>query len=300
MTRGEAGLRHHDPIPADPVRVVVLGGSGFIGQVLQTALERAGIPTLAPPRVGLDLAADEAGQRLAGLLAPTDSVVLLAALAPDRGRGLAPFRANLAIGTALCVALEQVQVAHVVYFSSDAVYPVEPARITEDSCAQPHDLYGMMHLAREVMVKASSRAPVAVLRPTLIYGAGDTHNSYGPNRLRRAAHREGRITLFGEGEERRDHLLVDDLAALTLLVLRHKSSGTLNLATGRSISYADLARKIAALFDGPIEIVRTPRQTPITHRHFVVTALHRAFPTFRFTPLDDGLAKVHREMREQQ
>jgi nucleoside-diphosphate-sugar epimerase len=284
----------------DPARVVVLGGRGFIGQALLTALECAGIPTLAPPRTELDLAADEAGHRLAGLLKPTDAIVLLAALTPDRGRGLAPFLTNLAIGAALCVALEEVQVAHVVYFSSDAVYPAEPALIAEESCAQPHDLYGMMHLAREVMVKAASRAPVAVLRPTLIYGAGDTHNSYGPNRLRRAAHREGRITLFGEGEERRDHLLVDDLAALTLLVLRHGSSGTLNLATGRSISYAELARKIVAQFDRPIEIVGTPRQTPVTHRHFVVTALHRAFPTFRFTPLDDGLAKVHREMREQE
>ena len=110
------------------------------------------------------------------------------------------------------------------------------------------------------------------------------------------AHKEGRITLFGEGEETRDHILGDDVAALTLLMLRHRSSGMLNVATGQSITYAELAKKVAVLFNEPIDIVSTPRQNLITHRHFDVTALHKAFPTFTFTPLDEGLAKAHRDM----
>jgi nucleoside-diphosphate-sugar epimerase len=112
------------------------------------------------------------------------------------------------------------------------------------------------------------------------------------------AHKERRITLFGEGEERRDHIFVDDVAALIWQVLRHRSRGTLNAATGHSISYDGLARRVARLFDGTIEIVGKPRQQPITHRHFNVSALRRAFPTFRFTTLDQGLATSHREMLE--
>jgi nucleoside-diphosphate-sugar epimerase len=114
------------------------------------------------------------------------------------------------------------------------------------------------------------------------------------------ARKEGRIALFGEGEETRDHILVDDAAALALLVLRHRSTGLLNLATGRSISYAEIARKVASLFDRPIEIVTTLRQNPITHRHFDITTLRTAFPTFAFTPLEKGLAKAHREMLERE
>ena len=117
--------------------------------------------------------------------------------------------------------------------------------------------------------------------------------------LAQAVSKDGKITLFGQGEETRDHIPVDDVAALSVLVLRHCSTGTLNVATGRSISYAEVARKVAALFDKPIEIAGTARQTPITHRHFDVTALRKAFPTFVFTPLEDGLAKAHREMMEQ-
>ena len=296
MSPAGMGLRHHGPEPIDPVRVVVLGGRGFVGSELLAAMKHAGIATLAPPRLELDLTAADASDRLAGILRPTDSLVLLAAVTPDKGRGVGPFMANLTIGAAVARALERVTPAHVVYFSSDAVYPMSAGLVSEASGAQPSDLYGMMHLARETMLTTASRAPVAVLRPTLLYGAGDTHNSYGPNRLRRVAHKEGRIALFGEGEEVRDHLFVDDIVGLTLLALRLRSSGLLNLATGRSISYAELARKIAAQFERPIEIVGTPRQTPVTHRHFDVTALHKAFPAFRFTPIDEGLARAHCEM----
>ena len=293
-------LTHHNRQPENPVRVVVLGRRGFIGSTLLTALERDGLATLAPSSAELDLAADDAGKWLASTLRATDTLVMLATLTPDKGRGMAPFLKNMHMAAQVCMALEQVTPAHVVYVSSDAIYPADVSLVTEQSCAQPADLYGMMHLAREVMVKTSTRAPLAVLRSTLVYGAADTHNSYGPNRFRRVAHKEGRITLFGAGEETRDHILVDDVVALILLALRHRSSGTLNLATGQSLSFAALAHKVAALFDKPIEIVGTPRQNPITYRHFDISALHKAFPTFPFTPLATGLAKAHRDMLERE
>ena len=292
-------LIHHWPKPENPPRVLVLGGNGFLGRAMRAALGKAGIATLAPPRSGLDLTADDAGERTAAMLQTTDAVLMLAALTPDRGRGLALFMQNMKMAAGICAAMQKVRPAHVVYVSSDAVYPADVARITEETCAQPPDLYGVMHLAREVMLKTEVQAPLAVLRPTLVYGADDPHNSYGPNRLRRMARKDGRISLFGQGEEKRDHILIDDVAELIRLTLCHRSSGTLNLATGRSISYAELTHKVAALFEGPIEIVGTPRQNPVKHRHFEVVALHKAFPAFTFTPLEAGLAKAHREMLEQ-
>ena len=292
-------LNHLNENPINPARVVVLGARGFIGRVLVEALQRARIVTLPVSSADLDLTVESAGDRLAAMLQSGDAVVLLSALTPDKGRGLQPFLANIRMAASLCHALAKVVPSQVVYFSSDSVYPMRVGLISEESCAEPEDLYGVMHLAREMMIKSSTKAPVSVLRTTLVYGADDTHNSYGPNRLRRVACKDGKITLFGQGEETRDHIPVDDVAALSVLVLRHCSTGTLNVATGRSISYAEVARKVAALFDKPIEIAGTARQTPITHRHFDVTALRKAFPTFVFTPLEDGLAKAHREMMEQ-
>jgi nucleoside-diphosphate-sugar epimerase len=291
-------LTHHRVPPADPLRVVVLGAAGFIGRALLETLARQGIPAAGIGRTDVDLAAEGAGDRLAGMLRPGDAVVMLAAITPDKGRGLEPFIRNIAAGASVARALEGTTPDHVVYVSSDAVYPMTTGLITEESCAQPADLYGMMHLAREVVLSTATSAPVAILRPTLVYGAGDTHNSYGPNRLRRMAGRDRKVTLFGEGEEMRDHIALEDLIALLVLTLRHRSAGVLNLATGQSISYLELARKVAACFDEPVEIAVTPRQTPVTHRHFDVSGLQRAFPDFRPTPLDEGLRRAHREVLE--
>ncbi len=288
-------LTHRNSEPSDPARVVVLGAGGFVGQTLCARLAEAGIETLALSSADLDLTAPDAGTKLATLIRTEDALVMLSALTPDRGRGIPPFLANIRMMAAVTSAVAMTAPAQIVYFSSDAVYPMGEGPVSESSCAEAPDLYGTMHHAREVMIAEAYKGALAILRPTLIYGAGDSHNSYGPNRYRRQAANDGRIPLFGEGEETRDHISVDDIATLTLLVLRHRSSGLLNLATGTSTAFGDLARKVAALVDRPVEVAGSPRQNPVTHRHFDVTALHKAFPSFAFTPLGEGLAAAHRD-----
>src|SRR5204863_9896338 len=150
--------------------------------------------------------------------------------------------------------------------------------ISEQTPAAPTDLYGAMHCMRELMLAAEAKGPLAILRLTAIYGPGDTHNSYGPNRFLRQALREGRIALFGNGEETRDHLHVDDAVDLMLLVIGHASSGLLNLASGSSVSFRNAAELIAAAAPRPVEIAASARQHPVTHRHFDITNLLRAFP----------------------
>ena len=261
-------------------------------------LEAERIATLAPASNELDLAAPGAAGRLADLLRPDDAVVMLAALTPDKGRGAATMAKNLAMMQPLCEVLATSGCAQLVYFSSDAVYGLGPARVTEDTPAAPQDLYGAMHLAREIMARELAKVPVLVLRPTLVYGIDDTHNAYGPNRFRRAAQKDGRIQLFGGGEETRDHIHVDDVAAVTLRCLLRRTTGTLNLATGTSTSFHRVAELVASQFDRPIEIACAPRANPVTHRHFDVTNLLKVFPDLRLTGLEAGVARCHREMKE--
>jgi UDP-glucose 4-epimerase len=291
-------LTHRRQVAAAPTRLVVLGSAGFLGQTLLRLAAEAAIPALPVSRAVLDLTAAGAATKLAEMIRPQDAVVVLAALTPDRGRGSVPFIANIKIADAVTEAFAKVAPDHVVYLSSDAVYSFTEGLIGEDTAAAPTDLYGTMHLAREIIFQSTAKAPIAILRSTMLYGADDTHNSYGPNRLRRMAQKDRRIVLFGQGEEMRDHVVVDDAARLILEVVRHRSEGLLNIASGHSVSYADLAKQIAACFDSPIEIAGGQRQTPITHRHFTVTSLVRALPDFAFTPLGDGLRRAHRMMLE--
>lgn len=288
-------LKHHNNDARDPSRVVVLGSNGFVGRKLVDHLNAKKTPVVALGRDRVDLTADNAADRIAAEVRPDDTLVFLAALTPDKGRGVAPFLDNLRMAAAVCQAIESMPPAHVVYISSDAVYPFRAGLVDEATCAEPVDLYAAMHIARELMIKQTGKIPVAILRPTLIFGPTDTHNSYGPNRLRRMARKDGRITLFGEGEETRDHIYIDDVVALIDLVIYHRSTGLLNLASGKSVAFSDLARMVAQLFPSTIEIKWAPRQNPVTHRAFDITALLRAFPAFCFTPLEKALAVAHDE-----
>ena len=113
---------------------------------------------------------------------------------------------------------------------------VEPAR---RNASRARD-----HAAHDA--QAAARDPAA----DLIYGAKDPHNGYGPNRFRRLAAKGEAITLFGEGEEKRDHVHIADVAALVSAALHHRSTGMLNIATGKSTSFREVAEMIVALSAG--------------------------------------------------
>lgn len=288
---------HAHAEPRKPARVVLLGAGGFIARAVARRLASSNITVLALGRPALDLTRSDAVAALGGTLKGDDAIVVLAALTPDKGRDNATLMKNMAMMQHACAAIEMTGCAHLVYFSSDAVYGMGPAMVNEDTPAAPHDLYGAMHLARELMARAMPSAPLLILRPTLVYGAEDTHNAYGPNRFHRAAQKDGKIQLFGGGEETRDHIHVDDVAALTVRCLMHRSTGTLNIATGRSVPFAALARMVAQQFPSRPEIMTTPRANPATHRHYNIINLVKAFPEYRFIALEDGLARYHRESK---
>jgi nucleoside-diphosphate-sugar epimerase len=209
---------------------------------------------------------------------------------------------NTAMMSAICAALEKAPVAHVVYISSDAVYSDSDGPLAEDSVTAPDNLHGIMHVARELMLKSvTDETPLAVLRPSLLYGLDDPHNGYGPNSFRRLAAKGEDITLFGEGEERRDHVLIDDVAEIIGLVVRHRSQGALTVATGEVVSFKDMAKMVVAQFDIPVAIKGSPRKGPMPHngyRSFDVSATGAAFPEFRYTLPAEGIARVHAQMTE--
>ena len=294
----EPMISHQNRSPTIPARVLLIGARGFIGAAIRRRLDVENIPTLALGSGDIDLLEANASDRLAAMVRPDDSVVMLAALTPDKGRDIATLMKNLTMMQSVCAALAQSGCAHLVYFSSDAVYDGGVSRVTEDTPAYPQDLYGTMHYTREIMARSLDEVPVLVLRPTVVYGLDDTHNSYGPNRFRRAAEKDGIITLFGNGEETRDHIHVEDIAGLTVQCLLNKSTGTLNAATGMSSSFYEIAEITAKVFGNGIEIITTPRANPITHRHYDVTNLIKAFPDFRFITPGDGVARVHNEAIE--
>ena len=284
--------------PKPPERVVILGAGGFVGATARARLEADGIPVLPLARGDVDLSAATAAETLAAMFRPEDCLIVVSARAPCKTTD--DMAANVTMMNSICRALEHSSVAHVTYISSDAVYSDSADPLSETSPTAPDNLHGMMHAVRERMLKETlPRTPLAILRPSLLYGLNDPHNGYGPNRFRRLA-AEGRdIVLFGEGEERRDHVLIDDLAELIRLTVLHRGTGVLTAATGRVISFREIARMVAGRFDAPVDIKGSPRIGPMPHngyRAFDISLSRRVFPALHFTDPADGIANVHELM----
>lgn len=286
-------LEHLHASPMPPGRVVVVGAAGFVGRALTARLQQDGIEVLGLARRDIDLLAPGARDRLAALLRPGDAVVAVSARAPCKDAAM--LVENMTLARAIVAAIASVPVAHVVNISSDAIYADSDAPLTERSAMGADNLHGAMHWAREVMFRAELKAPLAMLRPTLLYGPHDPHNGYGPNRFRRLARAGEPIVLFGEGEERRDHVYIDDVAELAVRVLRHRSVGALNVATGAVHSFRAIAEQVVRLAGTPSAIRGTRRNGSMPHngyRPFDPASTHVAFPDFRYTPLATGLERA--------
>ena len=293
-------LEHGFALPQMPARLVVLGAGGFVGKACADHCARNGMNVLRLGRADIDLTQRGSGAVLAARLKSDDVLLVVSAIAPCKTpRMLAD---NVAMMAEVCDALAARPVAHVIYVSSDAVYPDEPVPLTEAVPARPTTLHGAMHRTREMMLAESAgSAPYAILRPTLLYGQADPHNGYGPNRFRRLSAAGEPIVLFGEGEEKRDHVLIDDLAELAKRVVLNRSRGVLNIASGAVASFSEIAEMVVAIEGRPVDIRATPRQGPMPHngyRPFDIGVCRGAFPDFRYTPLKNGLERARRPMEQ--
>jgi UDP-glucose 4-epimerase len=285
-------LVHRKSAESKPNRVLVLGSRGFLASHLGRSLSASGIPFRAVGSSEIDLTRADSHSGLAALIHPGDAVVMTSILTPEKGRDHRTLLANIRMGETVVAALEFARCAHFVYISSDAVFDGRTLPISEQSSREATDAYSLAHTAREMLFASALGAfgvPLCVLRPCAVYGLGDTHNSYGPNRFVRSAVGEGEIVLFGAGEEMRCHIHVEDAVSLISRALLRESTGALNLAPGPAISFSDLANIVASACRRPVQIKETPRKTVVTHRVLDGSAIAKAFPDFSPTPIATGI-----------
>ena len=294
-------LMHRHPSAKAPPRVVILGAHGFVASHLAAALAHETMMYRAVGSAEVDLTAPGSVIQLRTILRSDDALVITSALTPEHGRGRATFLKNVTMLDNLCACLAQSPCAHIVYLSSDSVYDCRSTPISEETCCESGDLYALSHIVREKLIAGACQRrdiPLTIVRPCAIYGAGDTHNSYGPNRFLRTAGREGKITLFGQGEEERDHVYIDDVTWIIRKLLLYGSTGVINAVSGISLSFKAVAAQVVEAIGTPVEMEHAPRRIPIVHKRFDPAALVQAFPDFLATPLDTGIRRTLSELKD--
>jgi len=281
-------LKHHFDKPLPAGRALILG-AGFVGGEVARRLASKGWKVSALRSADLDLTTENAGEKLAAHFVAGDTLVFVSAKAPVKNPDM--LAANLGMAQAVLQACGKTVPAHLVYVSSDAVYADEPRPLSEATPTAPSSLHGVMHLARELMLQTLRNVPLVVVRPTLIYGEGDPHNGYGPNQFLRLALEKKPIVLFGEGEERRDHVHIGDVGEIIARVVVHRSSGTINAVSGQAIRFREIAAAVAKKYGAVVK--SRPRTGPMPHgglRPFDSNEIYRAFSDWKAAELNQWIS----------
>ena len=276
-------------------RVVVLGASGFLGKAISTQLVSNGADVHGFSSKTLNLTDRAAFGALDALVGSETTLIFASAVTPDKGRTVDALDANLQMAMNVGRYLEGHPFGKVVYVSSDAVYPMSDDVVTEASAVEPADFYALAKYAGERVlanVCGAAKIPLVIVRPTGVYGPGDTHNSYGPNRFISQIENDGKLTMFGEGDDIRDHVYLDDAAAAVVGLTAGDATGVFNVASGESRTFGSVAEQLQALSPVPFELVKLPKSGGTSRRDFDIGRLRAALPGLTLTPFADGLRQT--------
>ncbi len=283
-------------------KVVLLGRSGFTGGALMAELgRRADVSVEGYSSATLDLESPEATERL-GRILDEDTVLILAIRPRASSDPVASFSRDVAMASNLARCLLKRRIRKLVHISTVSVYDdgVTNLSLSEETPIAPSSLHGIAKMAGEFLLSdcaAQAGTPVVTLRPCKIYGPGDSSGSYGPTAFIESILKGQKVGFYGEGDELRDIVYIEDLVRITLAFAFGEASGTYNLVSGESRSFVGILSELQKISGKEIGVAHMARTRPRVDQRFDAAKLMAAMPGFKFAPFEEGLQKTFEDFR---
>jgi GDP-L-fucose synthase len=258
-------------------RVLVTGGSGFVGKVVVAGLEQRGATEVIVPRSrDYDLTVQADVEKLWADAGP-DLVIHLAARVGGIGANLERpaelYLANILMGTYVIEEARRRETPKTLILGTICSYPkFAPIPFSEDSLwdGYPEETnapYGIAKKALLVHAQANRSQygqNVVYVLSTNLYGPGDKFNPAVshviPALIKKFVEAkewgEDFVEIWGTGRATREFLYVDDCAeGILLAAAAYEGGEPLNLGSGREVPIRELAETIARLtgFDGELK-----------------------------------------------
>ncbi len=193
-----------------------------------------------------------------------------------------------------------------IYASSAAVYGGGKVFKEERRYESPLNVYGYSKFLFDQHVRRilpSAKSQIAGFRYFNAYGPREAHKGGMASvafHLNKQLLSEGILKLFegcdgyGDGEQRRDFVFVEDLVSVNLWFMQHPEiSGIFNLGTGRSQTFNEVAAAVIAWHkQGKLEYIPFPETLRGAYQSFTeadMTQLQRAGYKVPFRSVEEGV-----------
>jgi UDP-glucose 4-epimerase len=292
-------------------RVLITGGSGFIGRHVVSDLLEAGarvrVVDLEPhPDPSVDVVRGDIAEREvldAALAGGVDGIVHLAAVTSVLRSVEHPeltFRTNVAATAELLEAGRAAGAEALVFASTNAVTgPMDAPAISEAAVLRPFTPYGATKAAAEMLMSAYTASyglRCAVLRLTNAYGPGMQTKDSIVARLMRAIRLEQTFEIYGDGRQVRDFVHVADIArAIRFGLEREDWSGPVVIGAGRSVSVLEMIDAVSEVSGMDLDVRHGPARAGEMPAVVVDPSWANAAGWRPRVTLEQGLARVWEE-----
>lgn len=276
---------------------IVILGTGFIGKSILEYLKNKNIKVYGLSSKDIDLTRYKSLLILDKILDSETFLIFSAAITREHGDSLETMHQNIKMVINLCRYLQNKKIKKLVFLSSIDVYGY-PVRlpISEDTPINPKTYYGLYKYFSELNLKMTTekiKIPILILRYNGIFGPGQLNTKYGPNSFISSIKRENKLELWGDGKELRDLVFIEDLAKIITDLTLKGFKGTYNIATGKAISFIEIAGLLRKISPANFTISSKKRTSQKFDQVFNIEKLEKALPNLSFTPMSEALKLLY-------